>query len=299
MSPVDALPADQRAVVQLLLKQGKSYGELADLLRIDEGAVRERAVSAKADGDEIYFSMDGEGGLLITDPNGKRIGYDAAKNAEVNEIAGGQVTYIDGGLDQNLPPEYSMPYHPEAKNPYKVVISGKNLKKETEANLEIAGPGFLVGLDGILLDPNENLAISIAPDFESITFTASADGETPSLYFTTEDGADQPSYSFEVGGITLDGGKSLTMTIDVENLKVFFKDNDGNEDAYDIEIERTNPDGTKIKYSSKDFEMKGDDNYEIDLKNWDGKEPPCIEDDDDGDGFADEKCAGAEEEEDN
>jgi hypothetical protein len=46
VSPPDALSPDQRAVLQLLLKQGKRYDELAALLRIESGAVRQRAVSA-------------------------------------------------------------------------------------------------------------------------------------------------------------------------------------------------------------------------------------------------------------
>jgi hypothetical protein len=46
MSEIDQLPADQRAVIQLLLKQGKSYDELADLLGMDSAAVRDRAHSA-------------------------------------------------------------------------------------------------------------------------------------------------------------------------------------------------------------------------------------------------------------
>ncbi|MCW3040590.1 MAG: hypothetical protein JWM31_2495 [Solirubrobacterales bacterium] len=46
MSRLDDLPADQKATLQLLLKQGKSYEELAALLRLDPGAVRERALNA-------------------------------------------------------------------------------------------------------------------------------------------------------------------------------------------------------------------------------------------------------------
>ncbi len=46
MSRFDDLPADQRATIQLLLKQGKSYEELAGLLRLDDTAVRERALNA-------------------------------------------------------------------------------------------------------------------------------------------------------------------------------------------------------------------------------------------------------------
>jgi hypothetical protein len=48
MSELDALPADQRAVLQLLLKQGQTYDQLADLLGIDPNGVRARAHSALA-----------------------------------------------------------------------------------------------------------------------------------------------------------------------------------------------------------------------------------------------------------
>lgn len=40
---LETLPPDQRAVLQLILKQGRGYAELSGLLRIDETAVRARA----------------------------------------------------------------------------------------------------------------------------------------------------------------------------------------------------------------------------------------------------------------
>jgi hypothetical protein len=43
MSPLDSLPADQRAVLQLVLQQGRSYDDLAKLLGISADAVRTRA----------------------------------------------------------------------------------------------------------------------------------------------------------------------------------------------------------------------------------------------------------------
>src|SRR5215213_9186609 len=46
MSPVDTLDATQRAVLQLVLKQGKGYDEIADLLGIEISAVRGRAHAA-------------------------------------------------------------------------------------------------------------------------------------------------------------------------------------------------------------------------------------------------------------
>src|SRR5256714_15644771 len=46
MTELDALPADQRAVLQLLVKQGQTYDALSGLLKIDPAAVRERAHAA-------------------------------------------------------------------------------------------------------------------------------------------------------------------------------------------------------------------------------------------------------------
>ena len=46
MSRLDALPADQKSVLQLLLRQGKGYDDLSGLLRLDAQEVRSRAYDA-------------------------------------------------------------------------------------------------------------------------------------------------------------------------------------------------------------------------------------------------------------
>lgn len=46
MASLDSLPADQRAVIQLVLQQGRSYDDIATLLSIDRAGVRQRALDA-------------------------------------------------------------------------------------------------------------------------------------------------------------------------------------------------------------------------------------------------------------
>jgi hypothetical protein len=46
MASIDSLPADQRAVLQLVLQRGRSYDDIAQMLSIDRAAVRERALAA-------------------------------------------------------------------------------------------------------------------------------------------------------------------------------------------------------------------------------------------------------------
>jgi anti-sigma factor RsiW len=46
MARFDDLPADQKAVLQLVLRQGRTYSEIAGLLKISEAAVQNRALTA-------------------------------------------------------------------------------------------------------------------------------------------------------------------------------------------------------------------------------------------------------------
>ena len=64
MSPLQALAPDQRAVLELLLRQGRSYGELSDLLAIPEDAVRARAQAALENLAPDHAAPAGEAGRI-------------------------------------------------------------------------------------------------------------------------------------------------------------------------------------------------------------------------------------------
>ena len=62
MSSVDSLPQDQRAVLQLVLSRGRSYDQIAQLLKINPGSVRERAHAAlEALGPETQVAPENRG----------------------------------------------------------------------------------------------------------------------------------------------------------------------------------------------------------------------------------------------
>jgi hypothetical protein len=46
MASLDSLPADQRAVIQLVLQQGRRYDDIAAMLSVDRAGVRQRALDA-------------------------------------------------------------------------------------------------------------------------------------------------------------------------------------------------------------------------------------------------------------
>jgi hypothetical protein len=66
MASLEALPPDQRAVIDLVLRRGRSYDDIARLLAIDRAAVRARALAAfEAIGPETGISPESR--ALITD----------------------------------------------------------------------------------------------------------------------------------------------------------------------------------------------------------------------------------------
>jgi hypothetical protein len=244
--------------------------------------------AAPAQNDEVEFAFNGEGSILITDASGKRVGFDVKAKKFINELKA-DVIAQKGGKGKDIPPVYQLPYNKEGK-PYTVQISGKDLKRETDGDLYITGPGYSVGFEGILLDPNETLTMTVSPDGRELSFTSSADGETPEVYFAIDPNPNSASYIFEIDGMEIEAGKTVFAKLDTRTGKLDFKDNDGSEDQYDVRMFRINPDGTEEEYIQNDLETGKSDNYEMEFGKWDGKSPLCFKDDDDGNGFTNDEC---------
>ncbi len=86
MSGLETLPPDQRAVLQLILVQGRGYADLAATLRLDAAAVRERAHAGAA-------ALGVPGGELDADTRGRVVDYLLGQQDEGERI----VTFAELG----------------------------------------------------------------------------------------------------------------------------------------------------------------------------------------------------------
>jgi hypothetical protein len=241
------------------------------------------------DGEDAEFFLTGEGDMLVVE-NNDRLGFDPRDGNYYEEIDEGNPNILIGGFEEDLQ-HYTLPYR-ESDEPYTIIFSGRNLDEESSLDFIFAAPGFTVGFDGIRLDPDETLTATISHDGEEISFTASADAETPEVFFAFDSDDDEAaSYITMIDGIELSADTTLTYNFDFENGKLFFSDDDGNEDAFDIELLRINPDGTVQEYAQNDLDIGQTDKYEMDFGDWDGEGEMCFKDDEDGDGFSDEQCS--------
>ena len=241
------------------------------------------------DVETLTISSSGDVDLLIADGSGKRIGYDQAKKITVNEIPGAVENVSEGDVDDDIPPDYIIPINPSNKRPYKITVQGTASPYMTD--LQIYGSGFVVGFEDIDVDKGETLNMTVSQDGRELTFTASADGETPSIYITTDSGEEKPSYEFEIGGIDLAAGKTFSVKLDPDKGLIYFKDDDGSADKYDVYISRTLPNGKVVEFDEFDMDIGKGNSYVLNFGAWDGKGKMCAKDDDDDDGdFEDEDC---------
>lgn len=237
------------------------------------------------EGETAEFALNGDADLLVIDGEGYAMGYDPAINQMVDEIPFSEIGWQAGGRGFDTP-LYRLPYQ-HGGAPYTILISGRNIGQRTNVDLTYSAPGLNVGFDGIWVDPNEIISMTISPDGEQLSFTSSNDGETPEIYFAAD--LHNKSVKFEIDGAKLKPGKTLTVSYNPQNQLFNFYDNDGDDDKYDVDFVRYNADGTVWYYETDDIDFGTNDRYQMDFSKWNGEGAVGVSVDEEGDGFDDDE----------
>ena len=198
------------------------------------------------------------------------MGFDAKSRKFVNEIPEANFVTREGPSSLCV-----LPYDKSGRL-YTMSVLGNSSSSTDTADLIMTGPGFVVGFKGLSVRLGTNYLMSAASDGHMLSFTANAGGRTPDLLLTTQSGRGKPSYRFEFSSLNLASGKSVTVKIDVDLGKLYFRDDDPAKNPYELRVRRTNPDGTRAVYVRHGISFGEIDNYEMDLSKWDGKGPMCF-----------------------
>ncbi|MGB5013199.1 MAG: hypothetical protein WBO68_04150 [Pyrinomonadaceae bacterium] len=247
------------------------------------------------------FFLTGDGDMMIVDEKERRLGYDPDRDAYFNEIPGAKKTNNIGGKGFDMP-HYNVPFANGDKF-YTVVFSGDNLEEESVMDFVFTGPGFSVGLDGIMLDPGEFLVAAFSSDGEKISMEMSKDGEMPEVFYSVDTPKKsfkaeiKPSRSKAAGSVKSAGGGLVSIREkDLPSISIDFTDSDDlqirdnidGDEGYDVDIEQFDANGKTDSISLNDVGAGegGTDAYEIELGRWAGGDKIGVKHDDEGDGFA-------------
>ena len=281
-----------------------------------------KPVTMDNESEDADFMLTGPGNMLIIDGDGKKVGFDPESGKEFDEIGDAEVDFICGGRGKDSP-HYILPFDEDAK-PYTVIFSGRDLKKESVMDFVYTGPGFTVGLDHIRLDPGEILTAMVSADGENIEMVHSADGEIPEIFYSMdtpgrsysaivkESGAKKPvkkepnhpdAKSIEQmrHDLIADMGPPhkgetpatpiFRADFDDETGKFEISDNSDEDDYFDVDIEEFDAHGKKHMIQLNDLGKgdEGENNYEIEVGEWDGGGKIAVKHDDEGNGFDDDE----------
>jgi hypothetical protein len=207
--------------------------------------------------------VDGDGHLLITTPDGKRLGY--VDGNLVNEIPGAsfQTVRSDDLWKDTEEPVYYIPTGIE----FTVTLDGDGLEGQSDSSVTMIGPGYDLGVDNILLDPGEQDTITFSADGKTISYQTEYN-ESPDIILGVE--TDAADYEFYSKGVDIESGAVMTLGIDVAKGTLSLSTKGNKEDGiYELDMNRIDDEGEQA-FGHDDISLAPDSTALLEFGKWTG-----------------------------
>lgn len=227
--------------------------------------------------------LDGEADLLITDAQGRRVGF--LDGTFINEIPGATSNGNKYGVNVwniDAEPVYNIP----ASIDFTISIDGSRLTAPSNSTITMIGPGYALEVSDIVLEPGQVDTLDVAPDGSLLAYRTES-GETPFLLVAIETSA--ADYLFGVYGEELAPGEALNLALDTTQgwLSIDAIDNSA-PGSYGLIVAKYDDQGEQV-FGAEGVALDPDDVAYIDYLAWPGNgQPMTLEVDRGGDGNVDE-----------
>jgi hypothetical protein len=246
-----------------------------------DGEVKGSALLPQAAYNEIW--LDGDADLLITDAEGRSVGFE--NGAFINEIPGATSNANKFGVnvwDIAAEPVYYIPTNID----FTISIDGSRLTKASESTVTMVGPGYVLEVSDILLDPGQVDTLDVAPDGSLLSYRSESP-ETPVMLVGME--TDAADYLFAVQGYELAAGEAVNLSLDTREGWLSIDSIDNTESgSYDLLVAKYDEAGEQV-FGAEEITLDPDDVVYVDYLKWPGNGQAMELDlDHGGDGSVDE-----------
>jgi hypothetical protein len=227
--------------------------------------------------------LTGDANLLITDTEGRSTGFKG--DQFVNEIPGARSNANKYGVDVwdvKAEPVYYIP----ASVDFTISIDGSQLTEPTLSTVTFIGPGYVLEVADIKLDPGQVDTLDVAPDGSLLSYRT-ASNESPVMLVGVETKA--ADYLFAVQGYEMESGEAVNLSLDTEKgwLSLDSIDN-ANSARYSLYVAKYDEQGEQI-FGADDVGLDPNDVVYVDYQKWAGNGQPMeLEIDRGGEGEIDE-----------
>ena len=205
--------------------------------------------------------LDPQGHLLVTDSQGRRIGFVGAQF--INEIPGAYESIVYAGMDTAMEPLYRLP----VTDTYTIALDGQTVTQTNVVSLTQFGPGYAASIEGVAVGPATYDTVVVSPDGTQLTYTASNVDQEVSLTLAL-DGQDV-GYEFTVGSADVGAGEAVTLTALTDIGQLAFVNADTNGGVYDLSLHRVGIMGEQL-FLHPDIPVSASDTHYVDYGNWSG-----------------------------
>lgn len=251
------------------------------------------------DAEFIVYQLDGEGYLLVTRNDGKRVGY-LEDGTFVNEIDGSTQTSLDLGSGINSMPMLNVLH--AVSSTYSLQVWGRDNamgNAQSTVNVNIMRNGKAIRLTGIKLNTPVDAAvptaaharairsskagsagdldISFAPESDGLIVTTSGDSTTVPTMTLAANNPNGSDYTIGLGGVQMQPGASFALNFDASNGKITVENNDPSNNQYEVLVDRVNINGRKDSVTTTVGDNTGV-GVVVDVgESWTGTSPPTVD----------------------
>lgn len=222
--------------------------------------------------------LAGKGHLLITDTQGRRIGF--VDEQFMNEIPGAYESIVDGGLGIVSEPIYTLPLNEF----YTIQVDGQGLAETETVAVTQFGPGFAASIEDVKLSPSSQDQLTVGLDGTQLRYRAS--NTTVATLALALDWAGE-SDEFQVRSVDIGSGQLVELRADMSSLQLVFDNAQAGGGRYDLKIELVN-DGDQQAFYYADLEIAPTDTHYVNYGAWDSSGPMMLEIDHESNGTIDQ-----------
>ena len=222
--------------------------------------------------------LTGGGHLLISDSQGRRLGYLGSEY--ISEIPGAYGGIIDAGIGIELEPIYTLPL----TETYTILLDGQTLTQTASTAFAQFGPGYAVSIDNVTVSPTTQDQLFIANSGNQLAYHAIQDQE-PSLSLAVD--SLSANYGLEIQGADIAASDTITITADTTAGDLTLNGSQLSGGAYNLNIRMVNSGGV-VNFYHSDVPLLATDTHIINFGPWDGSGTITLEIDHGSDGTIDE-----------
>jgi hypothetical protein len=212
---------------------------------------------------EIWLKGDTD--LLITDSQGRRLGY--VDGQLISEIPGASSRHIKfQGVDiwdVNNEPVYRVPVGVE----FSITVDAGRATTGVTSTVAMIGPGYDLVVEDLYLDPGMQDVITVSSDGTELSYQTEYNDAPDMIFGVVTPEAD---YEFIVAALDIEVGTEFTVKLDLEQGDLSINTNNAIDyGTYEIVMDRIDDDGEQW-FSNDDIYLEPGDTAYLNFLEWDG-----------------------------